>query len=324
MKPKSIEDVAKIFNKKPVDIFVIAVTGGKGGTGKTSVAVNLAAALSHKGLSVLLVDTDADSPTTAIVLGIQPRPTKNVETFVPQVIKEKCTKCGKCAEACRAHALVQIRDKYPMFFEGLCSGCEACLLACPYEAIGKGWKTVGHLYYGKGKNIDFIGGELKPNETRSAQVVVAAKDFAFDQANERRYDIMIVDTPPGTHCNVVQSIRGADLALAVTEPTPLGIYDLDLILKLTSTLGIRTQVVINKANLPGHDKEGVLEVAKRYGTEAVSEVPVDQKLFQSYVAGTPLVSTYADSPAAKAIMELADKILASVKNAKLDVKSILM
>ena len=324
MKPKSIEDVAKIFNKKPVDIPMIAVTGGKGGTGKTSVAVNLAAALSHKGLRVLLVDTDADSPTTAIVLGIQPRPTKNVETFIPQVIKEKCTKCGKCAEACRAHALVQIRDKYPMFFGELCSGCEACLLACPYEAIGNGRKTVGHLYYGKGKNIDFIGGELKPNETRSAQVVVAAKDFAFDQANERRYDIMIVDTPPGTHCNVVQSIRGADLALAVTEPTPLGIYDLDLILKLTSTLGIRTQVVINKANLPGHDKEGVLEVAKRYGTEAVSEVPVDQKLFQSYVAGTPLVSTYADSPAAKAIMELADKILASVKNTKLDVKSILM
>jgi MinD superfamily P-loop ATPase len=309
-----IKNVIEAFNKKTVDIPIIAVTGGKGGTGKTSIAVNLAVSLSKKGHRILLVDADVDSPTTAIVLGVQPKPIQEVQTFIPRIVEAKCNKCGKCSEACRAHALIQIKDKYPMFFEELCSGCEACLLACPLEAIEDGRKTVGHVYNATGDSVSFIGGELKPNETRSAQVITATKELAFKQATQESYDIMIVDTPPGTHCNVVQSLRGADLALAVTEPTPLGIYDLDLILKLASTLGILTQVVINKADLPGQDKEGVLEVAKHYGTEVISEVPVDRKLFQSYVAGSPLITAYPGSPAATALMKLAEAVLNHVKN----------
>ena len=311
-----IKNVVEAFNKKPVDIPVIAVTGGKGGTGKTSIAVNLAVSLSNKGYRILLVDADVDSPTTAIVLGVRPKPIQEVQIFVPRIVEAKCNKCGKCAEVCRAHALIQIRDKYPMFFEELCSGCEACLLACPLEAIEDGKKIIGHVYNALDDSVSFIGGELKPNEARSAQVVTATKDLAFKQATQESYDIMIVDTPPGTHCNVVQSLRGADLALAVTEPTPLGIYDLDLILKLASTLGILTRVVINKADLPGQDKEGVLEIAKRYGTEAISEVPVDGKLFQSYVAGKPLVISYPDSPAAAAITKLAESVFDHIKNLK--------
>jgi MinD superfamily P-loop ATPase len=312
--PVLVDKVIQVFNKKPVDTPVIAVTGGKGGTGKTSVAVNLAAALSGKGCRVLLVDTDVDSPTTAIVLGRQPQPVREVKTFIPKIIEAKCNKCGKCSEACRAHALIQIVDKYPMFFEELCSGCEACLLACPQEAIERGDKIVGRICHAPGGSLSFIGGELKPNEARSAQVVTATKDEAFRQASRQSFDIIVVDTPPGTHCNVVQSVKGADLALAVTEPTPLGIYDLDLILKLTSTLGIQTRVIINKADIPGQNRMGVLEVAKRYGTDVISEIPIDKRLFQSYVDGKPIVTLSCNSPAAEAIMKLAEQILLHIRN----------
>jgi MinD superfamily P-loop ATPase len=311
--PVSVDKVIQVFNRKPVDTPVIAVTGGKGGTGKTSVAVNLAAALSEKGCHVLLVDTDVDSPTTAIVLGRQPQPVREVKTFIPKIIEAKCNKCGKCSEACRAHALIQIVEKHPIFFEELCSGCEACLLACPQEAIQHGNKTVGRIYRALGGSIDFIGGELRPNETRSAQVVTATKDLAYEQVSQEKYDVMVVDTPPGTHCNVVQGLRGADMALAVTEPTSLGIYDLDLILKLTSTLGIQTRVIINKADIPGQNRMGVFEVAKRYGTDVVSEIPIDKRLFQSYVDGKPIVTLCQDSPAAEAIMKLAEQILLHIR-----------
>jgi MinD superfamily P-loop ATPase len=124
---------------------------------------------------------------------------------------------------------------------------------------------------------------------------------------------MVVDTAPGTHCNVVQGLRSADLALAVTEPTPLGIYDLDLILRLSSTLAIPTKVVMNKATLPGRDVEGVARVAGEYGTEVAAEIPVDRKLFESYVAGTPTVEAYPDSPSAVAFKNLAHLVSQSMK-----------
>jgi len=307
-------NILEAFNRKPVDIPIVAVTGGKGGTGKTTIAINLAVALTNKGYRILLVDTDVDSPTTAIVLGVQSTPVQEVKSFIPNIIKAKCNKCGKCAEVCRAHALIQIIDKYPMFFEELCSGCEACFLVCPQEAIDIDKKIIGSIHRASDDNVSFIGGELKPSEVRSTQVVTAIRDLAFKQASKENCDIMVVDTPPGTHCNVVQSLRGSDLALAVTEPTPLGIYDLDLILKLASTLAIQTRIIINKADLPGQDKEGVLKVAKHYGTEIISNIPVDEKLFQSYVDGKPLVILYPDSPAAVAIKKLAESVLDHIKN----------
>jgi MinD superfamily P-loop ATPase len=303
-----MEHVMASFNTKPVNLPVIAVTGGKGGTGKTSVAVNLAVAIGRKGFRVLFVDADVDSPTAATILGIPQEITERVETFLPRILDTKCNQCGKCAEACRAHALIQIAGKQPMFFEELCSGCEACKLACPLQAIDEGKKVIGYIHRGTRGDLTFIGGELKPNEVRSAQVVSASKDAAFASARTHPYDLMIVDTSPGTHCNVVQALRGADLALAVTEPTPLGAHDLTLILRLISVLGIRSEVILNKADLPGAQNQPISEIAKSYGSEILMQIPVDKSLFESYVAGEPLVATCPNTAAAQSITKLADVV----------------
>jgi MinD superfamily P-loop ATPase len=301
-----INNVLLAFNRKPVDLPVIAVTGGKGGTGKTSVAVNLAAAVGMKGYRVLLVDADVDSPTAAIVLGVRPQLIQQVEAFVPTIVQAECSECGKCADACRAHALIQIAGRKPMFFDELCSGCEACRLACPLRAIERGSKVIGFVHRAVRDNVSYIGGELKPNETRSAQVVAATKDTAFSYARRGSCDIMIVDTAPGTHCNVVHSLRGADVALAVTEPTHLGTYDLTLILKLASVLGIPCKVVLNRADMPGHDKDAVAEVARSSKSEVIANIPIDRALFESYTAGEPLVTAHPNSSAARSIMKLAE------------------
>jgi MinD superfamily P-loop ATPase len=303
------DEIFEAFNRKPVEIPIIAVTGGKGGTGKTTVAVNLSVALTNKGKRIMLVDTDVDSPTTAIVLGVKSKPVEKVKIFTPKIVQEKCTKCGECVAACRAHALFQIAEKVPMFFEQLCSGCEACILACPHEAIEIGEKTVGVIHQSSNNKVTLFGGELKPNEARSAQVVAATKNFALKKTSNENFDMMMIDTPPGTHCNVVQSLRYADLAIAVTEPTPLGIYDLDLILQLVDRLKIPAQVIINKADVPGHDKEGVYEVTKQHRTEVIAEIPFDKKLFKSNENGRPFITKYPELKFSRAFMKVAESVL---------------
>jgi flagellar biosynthesis protein FlhG len=52
---------------------VIAVTGGKGGVGKTTVAVNLAAALASRGKEVMLLDGDLGLANVDVFLGLTPR-----------------------------------------------------------------------------------------------------------------------------------------------------------------------------------------------------------------------------------------------------------
>ena len=57
----------------PAAVQVIAVTGGKGGTGKTSVAVNLATALALGGRKAMLLDGDLGLANVDVLLGLTPR-----------------------------------------------------------------------------------------------------------------------------------------------------------------------------------------------------------------------------------------------------------
>ncbi|GIF10986.1 ATP-binding protein involved in chromosome partitioning [Actinoplanes teichomyceticus] len=62
---------------------VYAVASGKGGVGKSSVTVNLAAALARRGLSVGVIDADIYGHSVPRMLGVESKPTRVEDMIMP-------------------------------------------------------------------------------------------------------------------------------------------------------------------------------------------------------------------------------------------------
>ena len=207
----------------------IGITGGKGGTGKSTIATALAFELAKEN-KVLLVDADVDCPNDHLILGIKRKQIKTVEQRIPIWDTKKCTKCGQCGPVCKVNSIVSIKDKIPIFMKAQCNGCGACVIKCPVDAISWGKKEIGYIHEGRNFGIDFLSGELKVTEPISEFVVNDLNEII--ESKEKDYDYVIIDTAAGTHCDVIAALEGCDIALAVTEPTPLGAHDLKLIMEL--------------------------------------------------------------------------------------------
>ncbi len=261
----------------------IAITGGKGGTGKSTVATALAVGLA-KTKKVLLMDADTDCPNDHLILSIKRKKEKDIFQLIPVFNKDKCIKCGRCAEVCRENAILFVKGKYPVFVKDLCTGCGACMLACPTGAISKGRQTIGAIYSGEGYGVDLLTAEMRIGYEEASPVVNALKKFS--SRAEKKYDHVLVDTAAGTHCNVISALLGCGLAIAVTEPTPLGAADLDLILELCRVLKVPSMVVLNRADVG--DKKLVQNVVKKYKTKIVAEIPYKKEILEAYSEGKPI------------------------------------
>jgi len=219
----------------------IAVASGKGGTGKTTVATNLAFVASQDGRSVAYLDCDVEEPNGAIFLKPQIQEDRAVGAAVPKVDLDKCTGCGKCGKICQYSAIVSM-GKTVLTFPELCHGCAGCWLVCPVGAISEGQREIGRLQAGPAGKVQFVQGLLNIGQAMSPPLIRAVK-AAAPQA-----DLTIVDCPPGTSCPVIAAMRGSDYVLLVTEPTPFGLNDLKLAIETVRKLGMPFGVLINRAD----------------------------------------------------------------------------
>ena len=263
----------------------IAVTGGKGGVGKSTVAVLMANKFVSEGKRVILCDCDVECPNDYLLLGQKlGKPKKKVYAEFPKLIKEKCTKCGLCARTCRNNAIFQAPGKYPIFIKDLCSGCGACWIVCPFGAIKPEKEEIGQVFLNKiKKNYWLVTGVAKPGLEETGPVVTQTKKFVSNLVKKIKPDFILFDTAAGTHCPVISALLDCDLAYAVTEHTPMGAYDLNLILDLCQKLGVPAKIVLNQSDLG--DKTRVQKIAKKYKINIEKEIPYSKKLVEAYSKG---------------------------------------
>ncbi len=269
----------------------VGVTGGKGGTGKSTVAVLLANQYLEQGKRVVLVDCDVECPNDYLLIGAKlGKPIKKVYGEFPELDKKKCKKCGLCVKTCRENAIFQAPGKYPVFIRDLCSGCGACWLVCPHKAIKPKKEKIGDIYLNKipaspagGQDLYLITGMAKPGLEETGPVVTETKNFALKFAKQKKADLILFDTAAGTHCPVISALLDCDLAYCVTEPTPMGACDLELILDLCKRLKVPAQVILNQANLG--DKKKIHLIAKKFGAGIVKEIPYSREIVEHYSKG---------------------------------------
>lgn len=260
---------------------IIAVASGKGGTGKTTVATSLALSLSDQNREISFLDCDVEAPNAHIFLQPEFQQTKAVARLIPQVDVEKCTGCGRCAEVCQFHAIIVLGSK-PLVFPELCHGCGSCTLECPDKAITEIPERLGILEAGSTpQGIKFARGLLDIGEPMAVPVIRQLKKWHPSQDAV----IAIWDSPPGTSCPVVESIRGADYLLLVTEPTPFGLHDLRLAVQLGTELEISAGVVINRDGLGDAQVE---EFCQQNGIPILMRIPLERAIGAGIAQGKPL------------------------------------
>jgi flagellar biosynthesis protein FlhG len=71
LSPQQADALSELNAGRPVK--VIAVTGGKGGVGKTTVSVNLAVSIATRGRDVMLLDADLGMANVDVLLGLHTR-----------------------------------------------------------------------------------------------------------------------------------------------------------------------------------------------------------------------------------------------------------
>jgi MinD superfamily P-loop ATPase len=204
------------------------------------------------------------------------------------------------------NSLFRAKEK-TILLMGECNGCEACFLVCPSDAITRGQRSVGTTYKSIQGKLTLYTGALHPGLEESALVVTALRQRVAEEAEQ--YDVILVDTSPGTHCNVIDALKGSTHVLAVTEPTPLGAHDLDLMLSLLDMFEVDRTIFINRADLPGRMSD-IQDVAAAHTTQIETGLKLDDDLLASYVNGVPVVKSSPESQAAGTFMALADNLIA--------------
>lgn len=256
----------------------ISILSGKGGTGKTTIAVNMALSLDN----VQLLDADVEEPNDYIFISpeIINKDSEPVMRLIPEVDDDKCTACRKCVDFCEYNALAMMLDNV-LVFEEVCHSCGGCKIVCPEDAITEKEKELGKIRHDEQKSIDFWQGELNTGEEKAVPVIEKLKN----KINNNKK--IIIDSPPGTTCPTIEAITDTDYTLVVTEPSPFGVHDLNMVVEMLKKVDQPFSVIINRAE---EDSNYLIEdYCRENNINILMKVPFSRKIAELYSRGKAFV-----------------------------------
>jgi len=253
----------------------IAVASGKGGTGKTTVALGLAMVAE----AVTLVDCDVEEPDDHIFLGGRGDLVEEVTIPVVRVDETACTLCGECARVCAYGAIAVLKDQV-MVVDEMCHGCGACGIVCPVDAIFEERRRIGEVWLRERGGIHLYTGFLDVGQPLATPIITRLKALVG------REGLLIYDSPPGTACPVVETVRDADHCILVTEPTPFGLFDLTMAVDMIRELDVPFDVVVNRDRDDFPDMDDYLRAE---GIQVLMRIPDSMEIARLYSRGVHFV-----------------------------------
>ncbi len=256
----------------------ITIASGKGGTGKTTLSTNLAALWAEKR-HITLLDLDVEEPNSGLFLKGTPINREILEKFIPEWHADKCRLCGLCQEVCEFNAIMKLGTEI-MVFPELCHSCHACSGLCPTGSLPMVAREMGELYHYRMDNLDVVEGRLAVGEEQAVPAIKKVKEYQKREIPDA--DLILMDSPPGTSCPVIETVKDADFVILITEPTPFGLHDLKLAVETVRGLDKEMAVVINRH---GIGDDGVENYCSDEGLQIPARIPQDLNIAKTYSAG---------------------------------------
>ncbi len=294
----------------------IVVASGKGGVGKTTLSSSLAILLARDGYRVVAADADAEAPNLHLVLGVTSWDSVEdyIEGRVAYIRQDKCIGCGDCMKACSFGA-IEYRDEVYRVNPWICEGCFTCSFVCPVKAVSFRYGVkAGEIRVRKdtGYGFPLVSGRITPGRPNSGKLVTEVKNRAKAMLGGK--GVLIVDAAAGIGCQVISSLAGADIVIAVAEPTPSSFSDLKRLGKLAKHFGLPMALAVNKADI----NPGFLEEIKSYAGEEnidfLGTLPYDEAVPRSMASMKPVIEACPDSEVARALVGIYGRVKAILED----------